>query len=100
MNKRILSEFVYPRVKPSTVIHVEGHTDVVGQDEHNKRLSENRAKTTRELINGGAGSYKSLDSRGTGEEEPLFGNVLPEERFFNRTVQVILETPLEDADIE
>ena len=100
MNKRILSEFVYPRVKPSTVIHVEGHTDVVGQDEHNKRLSENRAKTTRELINSGAGSYKSLDSRGTGEEEPLFGNVLPEERFFNRTVQVILETPLEDADIE
>lgn len=100
MNKRILSEFVYPRVKASTVIHVEGHTDVVGQDEHNKRLSENRAKTTRELINSGAGSYKLLDSRGTGEEEPLFGNALPEERFFNRTVQVILETPLEDADIE
>lgn len=100
MNKRILKEFVYPRVKASTVIHVEGHTDVVGQDEHNKRLSENRAKTTRELINSGAGSYKTLDSRGTGEEEPLFGNVLPEERFFNRTVQVILETPLEDADLD
>ncbi len=100
MNKRILKEFVYPRVKGSTVIKVEGHTDVVGQFEHNKRLSENRAKTTKDLINSGAGSYKSLDSRGTGEEEPLFDNNLPEERFFNRTVQVILETPLADADID
>jgi outer membrane protein OmpA-like peptidoglycan-associated protein len=100
MNKRILKEFVYPRVKPSTTIHVEGHTDVVGMFDHNKRLSENRAKTTKDLINGGAGAYKLLDSRGTGEEEPLYGNELPEQRFFNRTVQVILETPLADADID
>jgi outer membrane protein OmpA-like peptidoglycan-associated protein len=40
-----------------------------------------------------------LNSRGTGEEEPLYSNELPEGRFFNRTVQVIIETPLADAEI-
>lgn len=98
-NERILKEWVYPRVKGTSEIKVEGHTDVVGQDEHNKRLSERRAGAVEGAIRGKtAGKYQALSSRGTGEEEPLFNNLLPEERFFNRTVQVIIETPLEDAD--
>lgn len=99
-NDRILREYVNPRVKASSAIKVEGHTDVVGMFDHNKRLSENRAKAVRDQVNKSTkGTYGSLDSRGTGEEEPLYKNDLPEERFFNRTVQVIIETPLDDADI-
>ncbi len=100
MNKRILKEFVYHRVKGSTEIKIEGHTDVVGQYEHNKRLSENRARVTKELIGSGSGKYKTLESTGVGEDNPLYSNDLPEGRFFNRTVQVVLETPLADADID
>jgi outer membrane protein OmpA-like peptidoglycan-associated protein len=100
MNERILKEYVYHRVKPSSMIQVDGKTDVVGMDTHNKGLSERRAKTCYTLVNSNTGGkYKSLNSRGTGEEEPLYTNELPEGRFFNRTVQVIIETPLADAEI-
>ncbi len=99
-NDRILRDYVNGRVKKSSRVKVEGHTDVVGMFDHNKRLSENRAKAVRTALDKAVrGAYASLDSRGTGEEEPLYKNDLPEERFFNRTVQVIVETPLEDADI-
>jgi outer membrane protein OmpA-like peptidoglycan-associated protein len=95
-NERILRDYVYDRVKPNSEVKVEGHTDVVGMFDHNKRLSENRARTTKDLINGKTkGAYKSLETRGTGEEEPLYTNELPEGRFFNRTVQVQIETPIE-----
>ncbi len=100
MNERILREYVYPRVKASSDIKVEGKTDVVGMDTHNAGLSERRAKTVYTGINSTTGGkYNSLNSRGTGEEEPLYTNDLPEGRFFNRTVQVIIETPLQDADL-
>lgn len=98
-NERILREYVFPRVRQTSELKVEGHTDVVGLDTHNKRLSENRARTTRELIEKAArGSYKSLASVGVGEEEPLYRNELPEERFFNRTVRVYIQTPVKDAE--
>ena len=98
MNERILREYVYKRVKLSSTIQVDGKTDVVGMDTHNKGLSERRAKTCYTLINSNAGKYSTLNWTGTGEELPLYTNELPEGRFFNRTVQVIIETPLADAE--
>lgn len=99
MNERILQEYVYRRVKPSSVVTIEGHTDVVGMDDHNLRLSQNRSRTVYDLLNKASkGKYGIMNSRGTGEEEPLYRNELPEERFFNRTVQVRISTPLNDAD--
>jgi len=98
LNERIMSTWVYPRVKPSSVIRIEGHTDVVGLDTRNKKLSEDRARTAENFIKKRTSNFKELNTRGTGEEEPLYSNELPEGRFFNRTVQVIIETPLEDAE--
>ena len=97
MNERILKEYVYPRIKENSDIFVEGKTDVVGQYEHNQRLSERRSSTVERGIGRSAGSYGTLSSRGTGEDEPLFTNELPEGRFFNRTVQVRIETPLKSV---
>ena len=99
MNERILKEYIYPRVKASSEIIVDGKTDVVGEYEHNKRLSERRAATVERGVKA-IGTYKSLEARGTGEDEPLFDNSLPEGRFFNRTVQVRVQTPLQDADLD
>ncbi len=96
-NERILRTYVFPRVKPNSIVKVEGHTDVVGMFDHNKRLSENRSRTVKTGIEKAtAGKMGSLESRGTGEEEALYTNELPEGRFFNRTVQVIVETPISD----
>jgi outer membrane protein OmpA-like peptidoglycan-associated protein len=99
LNERIMSTWVFPRVKKSSDIRIEGHTDVVGLDIRNKKLSEDRARTAENFIKKRTSAFSSLQSRGTGEEEPLYSNELPEGRFFNRTVQVIIETPLADAEI-
>jgi outer membrane protein OmpA-like peptidoglycan-associated protein len=99
LNERIMSTWVFPRVKKSSDIRIEGHTDIVGLDTRNKKLSEDRARTAENFIKKRTSSFSSLQSRGTGEEEPLYSNELPEGRFFNRTVQVIIETPLADAEI-
>jgi outer membrane protein OmpA-like peptidoglycan-associated protein len=99
LNERIMETWVYPRVKKSSVITIEGHTDVVGLDTRNKKLSEDRARTAENFIKRRTSSFEAMNTRGTGEEEPLYSNELPEGRFFNRTVQVRIETPLEDAEL-
>ncbi|HYF02690.1 MAG TPA: OmpA family protein [Patescibacteria group bacterium] len=96
LNQRILDEYVFSRAKANSDIQIEGHTDVVGMYEHNKRLSDNRAKTVRDGVNAFTkGKYNSLTSRGTGEDEPIYTNDLPEGRFYNRTVQINIQTPIE-----
>lgn len=99
LNERIMNDYVYDRAKPKSVIEVIGHTDVVGLYEHNQKLSERRANT---VFNGiqrkTGGKVGSINKRGVGEEEPLYTNDLPEGRFYNRTVQVIIKTPIEIED--
>jgi outer membrane protein OmpA-like peptidoglycan-associated protein len=99
MNSRILREYVLPRLAPSSDALVVGHTDVIGSDEYNQTLSAARgAKAKEELARLLTQiKVKTLDSKGIGEAEPLFPNSLPEGRFYNRTVQVIIETPVDEA---
>lgn len=95
INERIMRDYVYDRVFPTSVVEVVGHTDIVGMYEHNKKLSERRANTVEQGIkNRTKGKYAQLTKRGVGEDEPLYTNDLPEGRFYNRTVQVIIRTPL------
>jgi len=75
------------------LIEVQGHTDDVGNDASNKRLSEARAKSVREfLIKEGVDAGR-LQSKGFGEEQPqkpiegLKGKALKEARETNRRVQ-------------
>ena len=100
LNERILREYVFPRVFPNSTIEVVGHTDVVGLYDHNKKLSENRARTVARAIEQYAkGRYQSLTARGVGEDDPLYTNDLPEGRFYNRTVQVLISTPIEAGGV-
>jgi outer membrane protein OmpA-like peptidoglycan-associated protein len=95
LNERIMKDYVYERVKPNTTVEVIGHTDVVGMYEVNKRLSVNRAKTVFTGIKlKTSGKYADLTTEGVGEDDPLYTNELPEGRFYNRTVQVLLKTPI------
>ncbi len=97
LNARILKEFVYPRVFSSTEINIVGHTDVVGLYETNKKLSVRRAATVSRSIKKNRSKYKILESDGVGEDNELYTNALPEGRFYNRTVQIVIQTPLEEA---
>lgn len=95
INERIMREYVYDRVYPTSVVDVIGHTDVVGMYDHNQKLSDRRSNTVETGINQKTkGKFASLNKKGVGEDEPLYTNELPEGRFYNRTVQVIIRTPL------
>jgi outer membrane protein OmpA-like peptidoglycan-associated protein len=95
INEKIMRDYVYKRIKPSSVIEVIGHTDIVGLYDHNQKLSERRSNTVyRGIQRTTKGNYAELVKRGVGEDEPLYSNYLPEGRFYNRTVQVIIQTPV------
>ncbi len=99
LNTRIMNDYVYERCKPTSWIDVIGHTDTKGMYESNKKLSDRRSGTVRDGINKQTkGKYGILNSRGVGEEDPLYTNDLPEGRLYNRTVQVIVKTPLSEYE--
>ena len=76
----------------SMVIEIGGHTDNVGSDEANMKLSHARAKSVRDfMVNSEIASERML-SKGYGETEPVASNDTPEGRQANRRTEfVILE---------
>lgn len=88
-NKKI-SDFIKSRIKPESVIKITGYTDRTGDSTHNERLSNNRAKSTKESIGRDDATFK-----GVGETRLLYGNDIPEGRFYCRTVEIVVETPIE-----
>lgn len=96
INERILKETVIPGLRKGARVRVVGHTDVVGLDDRNLKLSSDRARTVVNAIRRLAppGIIASIEGIGTGESSPLHTNDLPEGRFYNRCVQVIVTTPV------
>ena len=77
---------------PSMIIEVGGHTDNVGNDDYNMKLSHDRAKSVREyLVNAGINSER-IQAKGYGETSPVATNDTEEGRAANRRTEfVILE---------
>jgi OmpA-OmpF porin, OOP family len=86
----------YPRLK----IEVQGHTDSVGADAYNLKLSGERANSVREyLLEQGVPSAQ-LTARGFGEAQPLEDNKTEEGRALNRRVVMnVVENP-GDVDVK
>ena len=95
VNERVMRDYVFGRIFPTSDIVVTGLTDIVGLHETNMRLSERRAATVRNGIQRSSGGrFKSMTVRGVGPNEPLYPNDIPEGRFYNRTVNVKIESTL------
>jgi outer membrane protein OmpA-like peptidoglycan-associated protein len=99
ISKRALREYVYHDIKEVSNVWITGYTDVIGSDDHNQDLSQRRAASVlgdmqKEIKQG---AVASVEAKGVGENSPLYSNDLPEGRFYNRTVQVIVENPREDG---
>lgn len=77
---------------PQTTTVVEGHTDSVGTDAYNQRLSERRANAVRDvLVNQyGVGSNR-VSSVGYGESRPVADNSTEQGRAVNRRVEAEVE---------
>lgn len=77
---------------PQTNTTVEGHTDSVGTDQYNQRLSERRAQAVREvLVNQYGVESQRVDSVGYGETRPVADNSTEEGRQINRRVEAEVE---------
>jgi outer membrane protein OmpA-like peptidoglycan-associated protein len=87
-NERML-RLVKKRISLASEVTITGHTDRIGDETLNKNLSMARAQS----VSGFLGA-KNPNVRGVGEQELLYNNDLPEGRFYNRTVQVVVETPV------
>ncbi len=75
---------------PSLSLEVEGHTDSVGSDSSNLRLSENRANSVREFLIGQGIVGSSIGSHGFGESQPVSTNDTSTGRQQNRRVELVV----------
>lgn len=103
-NHKIMESYVYSRIQPNSDVSVNGYTDILGTSDYNVKLSTNRANAVKsDIANHIHGKVGSLVAHGYGKEgradesgqiKPLYTNELPEGRYYNRTVQVLVETPI------
>ncbi|WP_181069410.1 OmpA family protein [Stutzerimonas azotifigens] len=85
-----LADFMKQYPQTSTV--VEGHTDSVGTDAYNQRLSERRANAVRDvLVNQYGVEGNRVNSVGYGESRPVADNATEEGRAINRRVEAEVE---------
>ncbi|MFN4245934.1 MAG: OmpA family protein, partial [Brevinematia bacterium] len=71
-------------------IIVEGHTDDIGSDEYNQKLSESRAKEVTSLLIEFGIDPKKISYIGYGKRKPKFPNTSEENRAKNRRVEIKL----------
>jgi outer membrane protein OmpA-like peptidoglycan-associated protein len=68
-------------------VEIEGHSDNVGNDAANKKLSNDRAKAVRDYLVSKEISTKRLKTIGYGKTKPLASNDTEEGRQQNRRVE-------------
>ena len=84
----ILTKFL--QRNPNLNVELAGHTDNVGSDSHNQKLSAERAEVVRKaLINNGIDSSR-LSAKGYGATKPLVPNDSEEHRALNRRTEMII----------
>ncbi|MEM9982687.1 MAG: OmpA family protein, partial [Bacteroidota bacterium] len=78
---------------PSMSITITGHTDNVGNDENNIRLSKNRAKSVYDYLVEQDISMNRLQFKGLGSKQPIDENATEKGRQKNRRVEFYVNEP-------
>jgi len=74
---------------PEIRIEIQGHTDSVGDDQHNLEMSQSRAEAVlRYLVDHGVDAAR-LTARGYGETRPMESNRTSQGREINRRVEFV-----------
>jgi len=73
-------------------VNIVGHTDIIGSEDYNIKLSERRAKAVYDqlLVELGKEKAHAIHYSGVGPFDPPYDNKLPENRALNRTVTITL----------
>jgi len=91
---KFLTETVVPLIPDSGVVIIHGYTDIIGDEEYNEKLSNERVQDARDIIERAISSSGkrgiTFETFGFGEDlrYATFDNFFPEGRFYNRTVVV------------
>lgn len=72
-------------------IVVEGHTDSIGTDDANLKLSQGRADSVREYLVSEGVKADRIKAEGKGETTPISDNKTPEGRANNRRVEIVIK---------
>jgi outer membrane protein OmpA-like peptidoglycan-associated protein len=75
---------------PGLRLDVEGHTDSVGGDEYNQRLSEQRGTSVRDYLIQQGMAGNSVSTKGLGKGEPVASNDTAQGRQQNRRVELVI----------
>ena len=88
MNRRI-GEQIRSGISLDARVTITGYTDRMGETAFNDKLSRERAHSAAEFI-----GARDANITGMGERVELYDNDLPEGRFYSRTVDIMVETPV------
>jgi outer membrane protein OmpA-like peptidoglycan-associated protein len=90
--EKFLSDVVSASITDGATVIIHGHTDMIGDEDYNTKLSQERAREVqgileRALAKAGKNNV-TFETSGFGEDvnRAPFENSVPEERFYNRTV--------------
>jgi outer membrane protein OmpA-like peptidoglycan-associated protein len=86
-----ISEYIREHSPDDATVTITGYTDRMGDDKHNQRLAESRAKQTAKEL-----KVKTESVTGLGKSKLLYDNGLPEGRFYCRTVNIDVEQPVKE----
>ncbi|MFO8084870.1 MAG: OmpA family protein [Desulfobacterales bacterium] len=90
----VIVEQIADRIKAieDVAVNIVGHTDIIGREDYNVKLSQRRAKAVYDKIIDALNSRKAqaVQYSGVGPFDPLYDNMLPENRALNRTVTITL----------
>lgn len=75
---------------PGLKLQVEGYTDIIGSDELNQKLSENRAGAVRDFLVSQGVSMDNISATGYGKASPVADNGTAAGRAQNRRVQLVV----------
>ena len=88
-SEKILIEIVKLLQQETTLkIGINGHTDNIGENSYNQKLSEKRAVTVKNFLVLYNINPNRLETRGFGEEKPVATNETEQGRFKNRRVEL------------
>lgn len=89
-NARMLDK-VKQRISLASNVTITGHTDKIGDETLNKNLATARANSVARYL-----KANNPEVQGVGESQLLYNNELPEGRFYNRTVKLVVESPVNE----
>ena len=77
--------------EPKVAIHIIGHTDSIGNEMYNQKLSILRAEAVMEYLHNHGIAFERLSADGKGEAEPIADNAKESGRARNRRVEFFLQ---------